>query len=100
MLPLARAPVSHSHAEAIALEKNRDGGAGEGITLAKELAAILPDVEPSEIDRILHHYPAATITKTLDRVRKTPAQKIRKSKVALFRYLLAKFSQESDVDDL
>jgi len=73
------------------------GYSGEG-ELRDGLHAVLPDADPAEIDRILTRYPHAILRKTLDRVEKTG--RIRKSKTALFRFLLAKYSQEIDVRDL
>jgi len=95
-------PVSsNSNAAAIALSSNAgDRGQGEGDALAAAIRAILPDAESAEVERILTRYPHAVLRKTLDRVEKTPASRIRKSKAALFRFLLAKFSQELDVNDL
>lgn len=92
---------SYSSAAAIAHENNSGvRGLGEGEELARELRSVLSGAEDHEIERILARYPQAVIRKSLDRVAKTPADKIRKSRTALFRYLLAKFSQEIDVRDL
>lgn len=74
-----------------------DRGPGEG-ELRAGLQSVLPEADSTEIDRILTRYPHAILRKTLDRVGR--AGRIRKSKTALFRFLLAKFSQEIDVRDL
>jgi len=74
-----------------------DRGPGEG-DLRAGLRSVLPDADAAEIDRILTRYPHGILRKTLDRVGK--AGRIRKSKTALFRFLLARFSQEIDVRDL
>jgi hypothetical protein len=89
---------SHSKAAAIAPSSYADGGAGEGDDLAVELRAVLPEAGETEITRILNRYPRAVLRRALERVAKTP--RIRTSKAALFRYLLAKFSEEIDVQDL
>lgn len=100
--PQEEVPVSsNSYSNSNAISSNAgDRGQGEGETLANAIRSLLPDVETSEIERILARYPQAVIRKTLERVAKTPATKIRKSRTALFRYLLAKFSQEIDVREL
>lgn len=77
-----------------------DRGQGKGEKLVGDLRAMLPDADEPEIERILARYPGAVIQRSLDRVERTPAEKIRKSKAALFRYLLAKFSEEIDVREL
>ena len=92
---------SYSSSKALALSSNTGvGGQGEGEKLRDEIRAVLPDAESTEIERILIRFPHAVLRKTLDRVAKTPPEKIRKSKTALFRFLLAKFSEEIDVNDL
>ncbi len=89
---------SRQSSGAISLPGNSgDRGSGEG-DLRAGLRSVLPDADPAEIDRILTRYPHAILRKTLDRVGR--AGRIRKSKTALFRFLLAKFSQEIDVRDL
>jgi hypothetical protein len=84
-----------SRAEAIALNKYSAGdrGLGEGETLRTEVLAVLPDIDPDELGRILARYPAETIRRAITRVKGTPEQAIRKSKAALFRYLLARLPQ-------
>jgi hypothetical protein len=84
-----------SRAEAIALNRNSAGdrGPGEGETLRSEVLAVLHDIDPDELGRILARYPAETIRRAITRVKGTPVQTIRKSKAALFRYLLARLQQ-------
>jgi len=95
-------PVSsNSYSNSNALSSNAgDRGQGEGATLADAVRSFLPELETAEIERILTQYPRGVIRKALDRVANTPPGRIRKSKTALFRYLLAKFSQEIDVREL
>ncbi len=87
-------PVS-SRAEAIALRNDSvgDRGLGEGETLRSEVLVVLPDIDAGELEKILARYPAETIRQAITRVKRTPERSIRKSKAALFRYLLGKFSQ-------
>lgn len=88
----------HSSAVALSLSSNAgEGGPGEG-DLRVGVQAMLPEANDAEVDRILNHYPHAMIRKAIDRVGK--AGRIRKSKAALFRFLLTKFSEEIDVRDL
>ncbi len=100
-VPVSSNSNSSSNAKAIALSSNAGvRGQGEGVALRNEICAALPEADGDEIERILARYPRAVLRRTLDRVAKTPPAKIRKSKAALFRFLLAKFSQEIDVNDL
>ena len=85
-------------AEAISFAGNAgDGGQGEG-DFRSAIRAVLPAADDAEIDRVLDRYPRAIIRKALERVNKTG--RIRKSKTALFRYLLCKLSESIDVRDL
>ena len=56
---------------------------------------MLDDAQDGEVERIIAHYPATLLTSVLDRVEKTPPEKIRKSKTAFFRFLLAQASKPS-----
>jgi len=49
-----------------------------------------PDIE-AELPAILARYSEDHVRRAIDRVRETPPEKIRKSRVALFRYLMSKF---------
>ncbi len=77
--------------------KGGDGGQGEG-ELRGAIQTMLPEADGTEIERILDRYPRAIIRKAVERVNN--AGRIRKSKTALFRFLLAKFSETIDVRDL
>ena len=61
-----------------------------GDELLEEILTTLGESDPTTFRGVLKHYPAATIRAVLDRVRSTPPESFRKSKTALFRYLLAK----------
>lgn len=78
-------PIDKS--KAIAIE---DRGLGEGASLLQEILATLGENDAASFRAVLRHYPAATIRVALARVRATPAEKLRKSRTALFRYLIAK----------
>jgi hypothetical protein len=66
-----------------------DGGAGEGVLARLAREVVGPEVE-AELPAILAHHSPDHVARALDRVRNTPPEKIRKSKIALFRYLIAK----------
>lgn len=80
--------------ENLAAASYGDRGLGEGVDLRELLVATLGAAEADEIGDALSDYPDAVVRKALDRVRTTPATQIRKSRLALFRYLLTKFSHE------
>lgn len=82
-------PVSSSAAAAATHE---DGGPGEGGRLLEEvLAALGSEARRDEFAAILRHHSPALIRKCLQRVQAT--NRIRVSKAALFRALLAKLSR-------
>lgn len=96
-------PVNgHSSAQALALQDNSagEGGQGEGDSLRHDVRSLLPEADAEEIDRVLTMYPEPVLRKAIGRVAKTPPTKIRKSKTALFRFLLARFSEEIDGNDV
>ncbi len=85
-----RGPVRR--AAAAAAFKQEDRGAGEGEALLREVADVLGERDASDFRAIVSSYPAATIHQALRRVALTPPSQIRKSRAALFRYLLAKLA--------
>lgn len=86
-----KVPVSSSSAAAAAAT-HEDGGAGEGGRLLEEvLAALGPEAGRAEFAAILKGRPPALIRRCLQRVEATA--RIRVSKPALFRSLLAKLSR-------
>jgi hypothetical protein len=91
-------PVSSSYVRAATFIKKqqRDGGPGEGAELLAEARAILGESETAELEELFSHHPMHLIRRALHRVRLTPPDQIRKSKAALFRFLLAKFSNDSN----
>ena len=78
---------SNNQSKAIAIE---DGGPGEGGALLQEILATLGESDPTTFRGVLANYPEGAIRAALSRVRATPPEKIRKSRTALFRHLLAK----------
>jgi hypothetical protein len=66
-----------------------DGGAGEGVLARLAREVVGPEVE-TELPAILARHSPDHVARALNRVRNTPPEKIRKSKLALFRYLIAK----------
>ena len=78
---------SRMQSKAIALE---DGRLGEGDALLAEILATLGESDPTPFRGVLEHFAPAKVRAALARVRATPPGKLRKSRTALFRYLLAK----------
>lgn len=83
---------SSSNAAASTSSKQEDGGQGEGEALLQEVLAVLEEADAEEFRRLLQGRAPEVVRRALHRVRTTPPQQIRKSKAALFRYLLAKLS--------
>lgn len=94
-------PVSSSNSskQAAAFQANRDGGQGEGMPSAFEIHEVLGD-EALDVHELVRDVRPAIVRKALERVRLTPSSRIRTSRTALFRYLIAKFSEEIDVEEL
>ncbi len=95
-------PVSSSKLQLAAAEqKNKqassreDGGAGEGGELLAEVLRVLGETDPTDFRELVEKHPHPIVLKALLRVKTTPPEQIRKSKAALFRFLVNKFSQES-----
>jgi hypothetical protein len=87
-------PVSSSkqQAAAAALQQTGEGGTGEGEALLNEVAQALDGADREEVRSLIGEFPKPVVLKALIRVKSTPSSQIRKSKLALFRYLLSKFS--------
>ena len=87
-------PVSSSTAAAAASASTPEvGGQGEGGELLNRVLAVLgPDADAEEMRDTIGTYSAETVRRALQRVEATPARQIRRSKTALFRYLLTKLN--------
>lgn len=91
-VPPARIEVPVRQQAAAADQSNSGEGAGGGepdLATACRILAI-PESEQFEVADILSRHPPALIRRALERVAATPASQIRKSRLALFRYLLAR----------
>ena len=84
-------PVSSSKAAAAA--KREDGGVGEGETLLDQTIETLGSADREEIRALIENYPSELTRRALARVQNTPDAQIRKSREALFRYLLDRLSK-------
>jgi len=84
-------PVSSSKQAASILE---DGGPGEGEPLVHEILRVLGGGSEPEIRTLVGQFPKLVVLKALLRVKTTPPHTIRKSKLALFRYLLVAFAAD------
>ena len=92
--PALEVPISSKQQPAAAaFYKAGEGGAGEGEALAAEVIRALDGADAGEVRDLIAEFPKPVVLKALIRVKSTPSAQIRKSKVALFRYLLTKFSQ-------
>ena len=92
-LPLDVPASSGQTAAAAASSKQEDRGAGEGEALLDDVVGLLgPEADRDEFRTLLAHFSAGVARQALRRVAATPASRIRKSKIALFRYLLTKLS--------
>ena len=86
-------PVGSSKQQAAAaFYQAEDGGPGEGEALIAEVAQALGGADADEVRSLVAEFPKPVVLKALIRVKTTPSSQIRKSKLALFRYLLAKFA--------
>ena len=75
--------------KSIAIKAIGDSGSADA-ALLQEILTTLGETDPTTFRGVLDHYSAKHIRAVLDRVRSTPPEKFRKSKTALFRYLLAR----------
>lgn len=93
-LPQEEARVSSSDAAAAAsATQPEDGGEGEGgDPLDRVLAVLGPEADADEMRELVSAHPPDIVERALRRVEATPARQIRRSKTALFRYLLTKLN--------
>jgi hypothetical protein len=89
----AEVPVSSAAAAAASASKPEVGGQGEGGALVDRVLDVLgPEADAAEMRDLVGTYPAETVRRALTRVEATPARQIRRSRTALFRYLLTKLN--------
>lgn len=92
-------PVSSKQQAAAVFSKSRasgDGVQGEGTELGAAMREVLGESDERVFQEIIIQFPESTIRWALARVRATPERQIRKSKLALFRFLLTKFTTDND----
>jgi len=85
-------PVSSSNAAAASSNHGEVGGPGEGEEVLRDVLAILDETDTAEFRKLVEHHPQDVVRRALQRVQATPPSQIRKSKAALFRYLLTKLA--------
>lgn len=86
--------VSSSAAAAASASQPEVGGQGEGGELLDRVLTVLgPEADAEEMRDLLGSHPEETVRRALQRVEATPARQIRRSRTALFRFLLTKLSQ-------
>lgn len=76
------------------LSKQGDEGPGEGDAIFAELTALLGEADAADIRPVIADYPTAIVRQALERVKATPGRQIKKSRTALFRYLLKTISND------
>jgi hypothetical protein len=100
-VPASR-PASQSYSSALAIHdesKSNSNSSEEGTgspepdALLAEILSVLGESDPTSFRPLLTHYPPEVIRGVLQRVR--TAGRIRKSKTALFRYLLGKLTDDA-----
>jgi hypothetical protein len=82
-----------SRAIAAISNQGEKGGQGEGEGLLREILDTLGESDPEPFRRVLERFSPAVVRQALARVRAARPDQIRKSKIALFRYLLVKLSR-------
>jgi len=88
-------PAGKASAASKAGKPGVDGGSGEGEGLLAEAQAVLAVADLGPLGTLLAEHPAPRVRDALARVARTPQTQIRKSRFALFRYLLLHSSQPS-----
>lgn len=82
-----------SRAIAAMSNQGETGGLGGGEGLLEEILETLGERDPEPFRKVLEHFPPAMVRKALARVRAARPDRIRRSKTALFRYLLGQYSK-------
>ncbi len=84
-------PVSSSAAAAASASQPEVGGLGEGGELLQRVLDVLgSEADATEMRELLATHEPELVRRALQRVEATPARQIRRSRTALFRYLLTK----------
>lgn len=99
----SEAPVTHSEvsvsgsaaaAASASASQPEVGGQGEGgVLLDRVLTVLGPEADVEEMRDLLAAHLSETVRRALQRVEATPTRQIRRSRTALFRYLLTKLNQ-------
>jgi len=88
-----KVPVSSSAAAAASASQPEVGGQGEGGDLLQRVLDVLgTEADPTEMRELLATHEPELVRRALQRVEATPARQIRRSRTALFRYLLTKLA--------
>ena len=86
-------PVSSSAAAAASASQPEVGGQGEGGKLLQRVLDVLgAEADATEMRELLATHEPELVQRALQRVEATPARQIRRSRTALFRYLLTKLA--------
>jgi hypothetical protein len=85
---------SSSAAPAASATQSEGRGPGEGGSLLSRVLAVLgPEADEGEMREVLSAHTPEVVDQALRRVEATPARQIRRSRTALFRFLLTKLNQ-------
>lgn len=89
-------PVSSEAAATASASQPEVGGQGEGGALLERVLAVLgSDADADEMREVVAAHEPELVRRALQRVEATPARQIRRSRTALFRYLLTKLTPQS-----
>ncbi len=86
--------AGQSSAASSAIKQSGEGGPGEGATVRARLLALYGDA--GEVEALLARVPLPVVTRALRRLQLTPSWQIKKSRLALFRFLVAKYHHTHD----
>jgi len=76
------------------ISKAGDRGQGEGEAIAAELRRVFGEADATELQPLVAGRPEAIVRQALERVNATPGWRIKKSRAALFRFLLKTLSHD------
>lgn len=89
-------PISSEAAAAASASQPEVGGQGEGGGLLERVLTVLgPEADVDEMRELVAAHQPELVRRALQRVEATPARQIRRSRTALFRYLLSKLTPHS-----
>jgi hypothetical protein len=76
----------------VLISKHGDEGLGEGDPILSEMRGLFGEADAADLRPVIAGYPPALVRQALERVKATPSRQIKKSRTALFRFLLKTLS--------